>query len=255
VTPPRRAGGARLHARDEWVGLGDRAGAPDHRTLAEKAFISLHEAILTGRLQPGERIPIEDLAGALGMSPMPVREAVRRLDALGLVENVPHKGARITELSIGDLTEIYEARLALEPLAISRAARTFDAADAERARATLASMRAEPPGSVGAWRAHSELHMTLYRAAGSAWLLRLIRPLWESSERYRLAMQPITGSQHHVRPHEVLVRLCVQHEPERAAAELYDHLVTTANSLAVKLGGAPPFTPLGADGRAQVPAR
>ena len=60
------------------------------------------------------------------MSPMPIREAVRRLDAAGLVENIPHRGARVTELSVTDLAEVYEARMALEVLAIRRAAERFE---------------------------------------------------------------------------------------------------------------------------------
>ena len=66
--------------------------AGGHRTLAEKAFEALHAAIITGRLRPGTRLPIEELAEHLAMSPMPIREAVRRLDALGLVENIPIAG-------------------------------------------------------------------------------------------------------------------------------------------------------------------
>ena len=71
------------------------------------------------------------------MSPMPIREAVRRLDAAGLVENIPHRGARVTELSITDLAEVYEVRLAVEVLAIRRAAERFTDADAEHARRCL----------------------------------------------------------------------------------------------------------------------
>lgn len=244
MTPRQNGGGARTRGlSDDWVVPEGGRTLPAHRTLAEKAFISLHQAILTGKLHPGERIPIEDLASALEMSPMPVREAIRRLDALGLVENVPHKGARITELSITDLREIYEARLSLEPLAIALAAERFTDEDAIRAKAVLASMRSEAVGSVELWRAHSEFHLTLYRAAGSAWMLRLIQPLWESSERYRLAMATEAVGPRSVRKHEVLVQACVRHDPERAAYELTNHLVATANSLAVQLSSGPLFTP------------
>src|ERR1700735_5099302 len=87
-------------------------GSPrGHRTLAEKAFETLHSAIITGQLRPGTRLPIEELADVLEMSPMPIREAVRRLDGAGLVENIPHRGARVTQLSITDLAEVVEARL------------------------------------------------------------------------------------------------------------------------------------------------
>ncbi len=114
------------------------AAPPGHRTLAEKAFEALHQAIITGELGPGERLPIEELAETLDMSPMPIREALRRLDTAGLVEHVPHRGARVAELSVDDLREIYEVRLALEPMAMRHAAERFDEDDAEIAREALA---------------------------------------------------------------------------------------------------------------------
>jgi DNA-binding GntR family transcriptional regulator len=71
-------------ATTTWLAaLGDFANDGAHRTLAEKAFGSLHEAIVSGRLRPGERLPIDDIAESLEMSAMPIREAVRRLDAAG----------------------------------------------------------------------------------------------------------------------------------------------------------------------------
>src|SRR5690348_6832640 len=109
-----------------------------HRTLAEKAYETLHAAIISGALRPGARLPIEELAEHLQMSPMPIREAVRRLDAVGLVDNVPHRGARVTELSVTDLAEVYEVRLTLECLAVRRAAVRFTNADGVLARQCLA---------------------------------------------------------------------------------------------------------------------
>src|SRR6266513_158236 len=117
--------------------LADEGSNRGHRTLAEKAFETLHWAIITGRLRPGARLPIEELAEVLEMSPMPIREAVRRLDAAGLVENIPHRGARVTQLSITDLDEVYEARLALEVLAIRSAAEGFTPGGEANARQRL----------------------------------------------------------------------------------------------------------------------
>src|SRR5436305_9016936 len=108
-----------------------------HRTLAEKAVDALHTAIITGKLKPGTRLPIEDLAEVLKMSPMPIREALRRLDAAGLVENIPHRGARVRELSLQDLSEVYDLRLTVEVLAVQRAAERFDDSDAQLARVSL----------------------------------------------------------------------------------------------------------------------
>src|SRR5579863_5046974 len=154
-----------------------RAGVVDaHRTLADRAFAALHDAIVAGHLAPGERLPIEELGVALGMSAMPIREALRRLDAAGLVENIPHRGARVTELSIADLAEVYEARLALEPLAVSRAAERFTEEQAATATALLEALNRLPDdNSTETWAAHTAFHFALYDAADSRWLARLIR--------------------------------------------------------------------------------
>jgi DNA-binding GntR family transcriptional regulator len=220
--------------RAEWAAPGG------HRTLAEKAFSALHRAIVTGALKPGGRLRIEELAEMLDMSPMPIREALRRLDSVGLVEHVPHRGASVTELSIDDLREVYEARLALEPLAVRHAAERFTDADAEAASESLArhvdAYRRDDAAQ--AWAAHTDFHFALYRAAGSRWLLRLITPLWESSERYRLASLPVQRSlDERRREHERILEACVQANPELAAAELFSHLALTANLVARAMGG------------------
>lgn len=225
--------------------LAELAAAGSHRTLAERAFAALHEAIVTGRLAPGERLPIEDLAGALQMSPMPVREALRRLHAAGLVENVPHRGARVTELSIDDLREVYEARLELEPLAVRHAAERFAEQDAKRAGDALQRhVRAYRRGDVNeTFTAHTAFHFALYEASGSRWLLRLITPLWESSQRYRLALPPRHRRILEERrgEHEAILRACIERDPDAASRELRNHLVTTANRVSSRMGGSDLF--------------
>lgn len=223
------------------LGAGD-GSQRGHRTLAEKAFDTLHSAIISGQLRPGARLPIEELAELLEMSPMPIREAVRRLDAAGLVENIPHRGARVTELSIRDLAEAYEARLALEVLAIRRAAERFTAAQAAEARRCLAQLiQFADELSVAASHAHSRFHFSLYEAAGSAWLLRLILPVWETSERYCQEAPDVRRLAERSVEHEEILAACEAHDADRAAAALHDHLATTANGLARSMGGEPPF--------------
>ena len=212
-----------------------------HRTLAERAFATLHEAIVTGVLAPGERLPIEDLAEVLEMSPMPIREALRQLDSVGLVENIPHRGARVTELSIDDLREVYEARLALEPLAVRHAAENFTDADAQQAADRLADhVRASKQRALGPiWTTHTAFHFALYEAANSRWMLRLIHPLWESSERYRFAMLPVRLNLDKRRlEHERILQACIDHDPDRASIELHNHLARTANMIAGQMGGS-----------------
>lgn len=220
-------------------GLGGEAGS---RTLADSAFATLHEAILVGRLEPGRRLPIEELASALDMSPMPVREALRRLDAVGLVEQVPHRGARVTQLSVKDVVEIYEARLALEPLAVRHAAERLTDEDAARAREAFDALaKVARRTTARTWPAHTEFHFVLYRAARSRWLMRLILPLWESAERYRIAAWRKGRLDIRQEEHEAILEAVLARDRDRAATLMHDHLATTANELAARLGDGEQF--------------
>jgi DNA-binding GntR family transcriptional regulator len=223
-----------------------------HRTLAEKAFETLHSAIITGQLRPGTRLPIEELADVLDMSPMPIREAVRRLDAAGLVENIPHRGARVTELSVTDLAEVYEARLALEVLAIRRAAERFGPSHEATARQRLGRLnQMTDDNSADTSAAHAAFHFALYQVADSAWLLRLIRPVWETSERYCLEVPQCRQLTAREPEHEAILQACAANDPDRAAVELHDHLATTANHISIAMGSEPLFE-LGLPNPAQI---
>ena len=78
------------------------------RTLADRAFIELRDAILTVRLEPGQRLRLDEVAERLGMSVMPVRDALRRLEAASLVEVEPHRVATVARLSASELVEVFE---------------------------------------------------------------------------------------------------------------------------------------------------
>src|SRR5262245_17850972 len=107
--------------------LGERLHGP--RTLAERAEQVIQEAILDGEFPPGTRLTIDNLARQLALSPMPVRDALRKLASTGFVEYTPHQGATVAEISVADLRDTWDARLALETLAIRRAAIHFQDAD------------------------------------------------------------------------------------------------------------------------------
>jgi DNA-binding GntR family transcriptional regulator len=209
-----------------------------HPTMAEAALAELQESILSGELPPGSPLRLEELADRLGMSISPVREAVRRLESLGLAVHVPHRGARVSELALDDLRDAYEVRLVLEPLAVRRAAERFTVEDAAVARTHLAdySRARERDETVEARAAHTAFHFTLYRASGSEWLVRLIRPAWENCERYRAISLQSRSIVEVERQHERILEACVGHDPERAATELTRHLAFTANLVAGQMG-------------------
>jgi DNA-binding GntR family transcriptional regulator len=215
-----------------------------HRTLAEQAVAELQEAILTGELPPGTPLRLARLAESLDMSPMPVREAVRQLERLGLAEHVPHRGARVSALSVDDLHDTYDARLALEGLAVRRAAEHFSAEQAGRSAALLRDhVRAYRSGDDRRSRElHTDFHFSLYAAAGSHWLVRLIRPLWQNSERYRIAsLYERASLERRRREHQRILDACAARDPDAAEAALRDHLVLTANLVAKRMGEPPLF--------------
>jgi DNA-binding GntR family transcriptional regulator len=214
-------------------------GAVRHRTMAEAALERLREAIILGELTPGTPLRLEDLARQLGMSISPIREAVRQLEALGLAEHVPHHGAKVMALDVEELRELFSIRLALEGMAVRRAAELFTTADVGGARRHLdAYDEARRRGDIrNAVRAHGDFHFALYEAARSQWLLRLIRPAWDSCERYRPVLLAKGAVQDRHEELDVeLLEACTAHEPERAADALHAHLDLAADIYAVELG-------------------
>lgn len=221
--------------------LSQPEAAVRHRTMAEAALERLREAIILGELTPGTPLRLEDLARSLGTSISPIREAVRQLEALGLAEHVPHHGAKVVGLEIEELRELFSIRLALETMAVRRAAQLFGAEDEQAARSHLAALEdARRRGDArAAVRAHTAFHFALYEAARSGWLLRLIRPAWDSCERYRPVLLGSGGSsqdRHAELDHELL-EACAAHDPDRAAAALHAHLELASDIYQVELAG------------------
>jgi DNA-binding GntR family transcriptional regulator len=212
-----------------------------HRTMAEAALERLREAIILGELTPGTPLRLEDLARSLGTSISPIREAVRQLEALGLAEHVPHHGAKVVGLEIEELRELFSIRLALETMAVRRAAEHFEAEDERAARTNLAELDGARRGgdARAAVRAHTAFHFTLYEAARSGWLLRLIRPAWDSCERYRPVLLGPGGSSQdrHAELDQELLEACAARDPDRAAAALHAHLELASEIYAVELAG------------------
>src|SRR6476659_6158850 len=198
-------------------------------TLADAATAELRDRILSGELESGAPLRLEELARSLGTSISPGREAVRKLEALGLAVHVAHRGSRVKELDVDDLRDTYEARIALEPVAVARATGQITAGEVEQARAALDSYAAyRARGDKPAARAaHDTFHFTLYNASGSQWLVRLIRPAWDNSERQR--------------EHERILAACAAGDATGAASELRRHLTLTANFVADQLGSTAIF--------------
>jgi len=139
----------------------------------------LHAAILSGSLKPGERLRAEALAQRFGTSRTPIREALLVLEAEGLVEVEPHRGAVVRAFDAGDLRELYELRAVIEPLAAARAAARIRPPALARLRELCALAETHDDASATAIDSlitlNEEFHGVVLEAAGSVRLTNAVR--------------------------------------------------------------------------------
>lgn len=154
--------------------------------LTDLLVRELRQAIFSGSLKPGERIGQARVAEQYGTSRIPVREALQLLQAEGLVTLLPHSGARVAQLELDELGEIYEIREHLEPFATSRSVpRLTDEQLEEIERLVGEIERAGETEDIGRWVAlDRQFHMTVMSQAPPR-LLRMIESLWNGTEHYR----------------------------------------------------------------------
>ncbi|WP_431979773.1 GntR family transcriptional regulator [Streptomyces qinglanensis] len=145
---------------------------PVVQSLREQIREHLVEGIVSGRWKPGERIVERRIAAELEVSQTPVREALRELEALRLIESAPNKGVRVRELSAADLEEIYPVRAGLEQIAAELAVPRL-AGDVSALRPHVAALyEADRLGDGEAQVRHTvAFHRELVRAAGNSVLL------------------------------------------------------------------------------------
>jgi DNA-binding GntR family transcriptional regulator len=160
----------------------------EYLPLRDVVFETLRQAILRGELKPGERLMEIHLAQKLGVSRTPVREAIRKLELEGLVRMIPRKGAVVAEITITDLEDVLEVRMALEELAVKLACRKMTEQQLEELCRRSEAFRATLGGNdIGACaRADMEFHEGIYAATGNGRLMQMLNNLREQMYRYRM---------------------------------------------------------------------
>jgi DNA-binding GntR family transcriptional regulator len=153
--------------------------ADDVPSLSERAYQALREAIIDGTLAQGAKLSERGLAAALGISPQPIREALRRLEGEGLAETRPRSGTYVTELPVDRLVEMGRIRAVLEGVAAGIAARRRTAVDVAALQARLIAVHsASANGDERALAiANSALHDTIHAITGNALLIRSLHAL------------------------------------------------------------------------------
>jgi DNA-binding GntR family transcriptional regulator len=197
-------------------------GPTGNGTLAEAVAQRVRAWIFSGELKPGSRIRLAETAQRLGVSVMPIRDALRVLEAEQLVTLAPQRGARVSELSVGDIEELYAVRSGLEGLAARLAVTMSDeATDDELQRLFEAMAEAHREGSVeGFMEADRRFHRTLYAIPERDRLLKRITDLWNNSARsVPLVYRSWVLSRSALESHRIILSAVLARDP--AAAERF----------------------------------
>ena len=200
------------------------------RSVTELVTAELRRSILSGALAPGQSFSLREIAGMLNVSFIPVREALRNLEAEGLVLIQPGRSATVAPVDLDDLQAIYRLRRLLEPDL------------ARRSCLLISDRRARPAGrpgrrvrrrAAGAWTrsttATTSFTSRLFAPAATAWDTRMLTILWRAAERYvrigfgLLDPDPDEHARRR-RAHEDLIAVFRQRDPDAAAQAVFTHL-------------------------------
>jgi DNA-binding GntR family transcriptional regulator len=156
------------------------------KTKNVAVYGKLRQAIIKGKLKPGQKIVMADLAKSFGLSETPVREAIRRLESDGYVHFTPHTGAIVTKIDQGELVEVYLIRIALEALATRLASPHISEKDIDylnkKNHEIEEAIRQKRYENIG--RINKDFHLRIYRAAPFPRLYKMICDLWDTFERW-----------------------------------------------------------------------
>lgn len=185
---------------------------------------TLRSAILDGRIPCGTALRQQDLADLFGVSRMPVREALRQLEAQALLNVIAHKGAVVAPLVQGDAVETYALRILLESEALRLSIPLLDKADFEEAVRHIDDMETEHDYTeIG--RLNRLFHMSLYSKAPNRRLLSLIEEGLNEEERFlRFNLEAMGLGKLSQDDHRALLRAAEDRNIERAVKMLENHL-------------------------------
>jgi DNA-binding GntR family transcriptional regulator len=236
--PPKsaRANAKRLDARAPApanrpnIGIGPVA----RQTVASMTLDAIRDGILHGNYTEGEPLRQDALADDLGVSRIPIREALRQLEAEGLVTFSPHRGAIVSTLSLDEIEEVFELRATIEPDLLRRAMprltpSQLDEADGVLDRYALA-LRS---GDVAKWgELNWQFHSTLYGPAQRPVTMGILQRLHQQSDRYlRMQLALTHGETRANEEHRAIAAAARAGDTKRACLLMRDHIHGAGRSL------------------------
>lgn len=214
-----------------------------HRTMASAAAEEIRNRILSGGYPPGVQLRQDGLAADLGMSRIPIREALVQLESEGLLKIVPHRGAIVAQLTVDEIEELFNMRLLLEPFLFKRSAPHLTGEDFNALHVVLDRYaRSIDELDIDVWNElNTEFHLLLYRHGNSPRIALTVQNLLVECDRHtRLQLANIRGDRERaVAEHAELLRLCEQGAFERGAQLMHRHIDHIREGLVALLRGTP----------------
>ena len=210
----------------------------ERRSVAEAIRDSLQERILNGELRDGEALIQEVIAEDYCASRIPVREALRQLEACGLVSMETHKGTVVATIPTEEVEELFELRAMLESDLLARAMPAMTDRDIAESREILQQLEESyQRGDRALWgRLNWAFHRRLYEPARRPQTLAILQGISLQIERYiRLHLVMTDGLKDAEREHRELLRLCALRDTAGATDLLRSHIVETGRSLVAAL--------------------
>lgn len=216
----------------------DRSEVLEKRTMASQLEVRVREDIINGRLAPGRRLRLKELAESYDAGVIPLREALSRLAATGFVSAAEQKGFSVGRISAEEIRDITNTRLHIECKALELSIRNGDLEWESRLLAAHHRLDrlpiAEGPERLlkPEWEsAHLAFHVALLAACGSPWLLRFADTLRDQTARYRMFSVHYGGERDVPGEHRQLLEAALAKDVERACGLLAAHYETTAQNV------------------------
>jgi len=201
-------------------------------SLTYATYRRLRTDILTGRLSPGEKLKINDLAEAIGVSSGLVREALSRLTSENIVIATPQRGFRVAPITADDVKDLTRARIEIEMVCLRRSLAAGDVAWEAKIVGALHELIRTPesPSELNEnWaEAHARFHEALVGACDSKWLLHVREQLFVQAERYRWINVRMSAATRHLGDeHRQIADAAIQRDVDRTCGLMEHHLRLT----------------------------
>ena len=213
--------------------------------LREIVFNTLRKAILRGELQPGERLMEIALAEKLGVSRTPIREAMHKLEQEGLIHVIPRRGAQVANITVEDLNDVIELRIALEKMAMEKACQRIVPSQIEELEqaAEIFETLADEGDRMALAQADEDFHECIYRAAGNRRLLQVLRNLREQMYRYRIEyLKHEQAYEQLAAEHREMTQAIRSRDVEHAQQLCVTHLENQRQAILARITSSNPFT-------------